>query len=236
MLFRYTHSQKRELPMTELSLSRRTFVGCLTGALLVGPVVEKVASESSGREPRSEATYSTDSWLNEPKNWHREGDSLVCSADPKTDFWRKTESGTISDNGHFFRRRVRGDFTCSARILGDYREIFDQAGLMVRLDSTQWVKCGVELFEGRPNVSVVFTRDFSDWSTFKLPDPTGPIWIKLTRKGSTLNVFYALDDKQFSLCRSGFIANTDELEVGRMCAAPVGSGFRAQFEQFSIVK
>jgi regulation of enolase protein 1 (concanavalin A-like superfamily) len=195
-----------------------------------------MVSESTARKTTAGATYSTDSWLNEPQSWHLEGDSLVCSADPKTDFWRKTESGTITDNGHFFRRRMRGDFTCSVRISGDYHEIFDQAGLMVRVDSTRWVKCGIELFEGRPNVSAVFTRDSSDWSTFKLPEPAGSVWIKLTRKGPTLDVFYALNDKQFSLCRSGFIGNWNELEVGRMCAAPVGNGFRAQFDEFSIAK
>lgn len=222
--------------MEELLVSRRTFVTCFAGALLSGPFEKKVMSESATRKTTSDATYGTDTWLNEPRSWRLERDSLICNADPKTDFWRKTESGTISDNGHFFRRRVRGDFTCSARISGDYREIFDQAGLMVRLDSTQWAKCGIELFEGHPNVSVVFTREFSDWSTFKLPDPAGSVWIKLTRKGSTLNAFYGLDVKQFSLCRSGFIGFGDEVEVGRMCAAPVGSGFRAQFDQFSIVK
>ena len=220
--------------MTGLSISRRIFLNGVTGTLLVGPVMPRFVSESATRKTTSDASYTTDTWLNEPKHWQLENGSLICSADPRTDFWRKTESGTISDNGHFFRRRVRGDFICSVRISGDYHEIFDQAGLMVRLDPTQWVKCGVELFEGHPNLSVVFTRDFSDWSTFKLPDPAGPVWIKLTRKGSTLNILYALNDKQFSLCRSGFIGNADELEVGRMCAAPVGTGFQARFEDFSI--
>lgn len=122
------------------------------------------------------------------------------------------------------------------KISGEYRESFDQAGLMVRLDSTQWMKCGVELFEGRPNLSVVFTRDFSDWSTFKLPDPAGPVWMKVARNRTTLNVFYALSNTQFSLCRSGFIGDAAVLEVGRMCAAPAGTGFRAQFDEFSISK
>ena len=50
--------------------------------------------------------------MNELKRRHREGDALVVTADPKTDFGRKTWYGYITDNGHFLYRTVRGDFTC----------------------------------------------------------------------------------------------------------------------------
>ena len=45
-----------------------------------------------------------------------------------------------------------------------YAAWYDQAGLMVRQNAENWMKCGTEFFDGQRHASVVFTRDF----------PTGP--------------------------------------------------------------
>ena len=54
-----------------------------------------------------------------------------------------------------------------ARVNGNYAALYDQAGLMVRLDEKHWMKCGSEFVEGKRWASVVFTHDFSDWSTLE---------------------------------------------------------------------
>ena len=111
-------------------------------------------------------------WLNEPAEWARDGDALTVRADPGTDFWRTTHYGFIRDNGHCLARPWEGDFVASVLVDGDYRDRYDQAGLMVRLDETTWLKCGVEYVGGVHLASVVVTRDVSDWSVAPLPpDP-----------------------------------------------------------------
>lgn len=104
-------------------------------------------------------------WLNEPASSRRSGDQLLVRSRSKTDFWRKTLYGYITDNGHFFGLAASGDFMFQARVNGEYGALYDQAGLMVRLNAENWMKCGTEFFDGRRHASVVFTRDFSDWST-----------------------------------------------------------------------
>ena len=85
----------------------------------------------------------------------------------KTDFWRKTFYGYITDNGHFMHLPVAANFTFQARVDGNYASLYDQAGLMVRLDEKHWMKCGTEFVDNKRWASVVFTHDFSDWSTME---------------------------------------------------------------------
>lgn len=210
--------------------SRRTFVKSAailaTSSWLSGP--EMVFAEQSRQLAEGEA------WLNEPKQWRREGSTIICTANPKTDFWRKTFYGYITDNGHLLYRRVKGDFSTTVKLIGQYRDLYDQAGLMVRSDEKNWMKCGVEMVERKRYLSVVFTRDFSDWSTALLPDPIGPVWMRVDRKGDSLDVFHSLNGKDFVECRMGYFAPSDYVMVGPMCAAPEGKGFEAQFQDWKI--
>jgi regulation of enolase protein 1 (concanavalin A-like superfamily) len=223
-LFAVDH--RSEAPMSE-KMSRRLFVtaSTLAGTALILPQTSAGASSPSEEK---------ESWFNEPRQWRREGSVLICTANPKTDFWRKTYYPYITDNGHFLSRKVKGDFTSTIKVSGKYHDQYDQAGLMVRYDESNWMKCGVEFFEGRPNMSVVFTRDYSDWSTAPLPAGVGPLWVRINRKGSAFNVFYALDGKTFTLARSGYLTPAEVVELGPMLAAPEGKGFEARFEDFVI--
>src|SRR5260370_28511776 len=123
----------------------------------VGPVSE---SNLSGKPLLAKMK-----WFNEPGSAKQSGEQLVVSTKPKTDFWRKTFYDYVTDNGHFFFLPVTGDFTFESRAAGKYAALYDQAGLMVRIDSANLLTCGLELADGIGHASVRFTRDFSHWST-----------------------------------------------------------------------
>src|SRR5262245_7888603 len=101
-------------------------------------------------------------WYNEPPHWLVDDETIVVRSARKTDFWRKTHYGFIRDSGHFYYQEVQGDFKAEVKVLGEYAALYDQAGLMVRLDEANWVKCGIEFVEGVQHASVVVTRDYSD--------------------------------------------------------------------------
>src|SRR3954465_12944681 len=79
-------------------------------------------------------------WLNEPAEWSEEGSSLRVRTEERTDFWRETHYGFLRDSGHFRFARATNDFTARVTFEGDYRELYDQAGLMLRLDERHWIK------------------------------------------------------------------------------------------------
>jgi regulation of enolase protein 1 (concanavalin A-like superfamily) len=218
-----------------MHFGRRTFLQqslLLTGATVWrGPVLTEVPQAGSGA---SSDLIARMKWMNEPASWNRSGDKLVVRSRAKTDFWRKTFYGYITDNGHFFYLPVSGDFVFQARVNGQYAALYDQAGLMVRLDAENWMKCGTEFFDSQRHASVVFTRDFSDWSTMPDLSKTAPIWWRAVRKKDSIETLCSLDSKTFTSVRQGYFAPEVQVNVGIMCAAPEGLGFEAVFDDLKL--
>jgi regulation of enolase protein 1 (concanavalin A-like superfamily) len=174
-------------------------------------------------------------WLNEPPAWREEDGVLTVTTGPKTDFWRETHYGFVRDDGHFRHRTVKGDFSATVEFGGDYQELYDQAGLMLRLDGRNWIKAGIEYVGGRQMLSVVVTRDFSDWSTMPLPDTAEWVKLRVTRQGAAVRVDWGiLGDTSWSLLRLAYLPSADSLLTGPMCCSPQREGFVARFRGFHV--
>lgn len=173
-------------------------------------------------------------WFSEPRRWSAAGDRIDVSVDAGTDFWRKTHYGFIRDNGHFGYVEVAGDFEATVKVVGAYRDLYDQAGLMLRSNEAHWIKTGIEYVHGVQYVSAVVTNDFSDWSVAPLAGSPLAIWLRLVRKAEAVEIFYSLDGEAYTLLRIAYLPPAPSIAVGVMCAAPDGQGFDAAFEHFQI--
>ncbi len=177
--------------------------------------------------------WSAGQWLNPPAEREQVEATLRFRVERATDFWRKTHDGGIRDNGHFLFTRVAGDFTAAVKFTADYRDLYDQAGLMVRLDEANWLKCGVEYVDGEQLASVVVTRDWSDWSVMPIGDPS-EVWFKLRRRDETFEIEFALDGESYRPLRQAFLTDASALEVGIMACAPQGGGFTVMFDDLQL--
>jgi uncharacterized protein len=173
-------------------------------------------------------------WLNEAPDWREADDRIHVTTGPGSDFWRKTHYGFIRDNGHFYYDLVKGDFDVEVKVAGQYKDLYDQAGLMVRVDEENWLKCGIEFVGGVQYISAVFTRDFSDWSVAPLTDNPSFIWLRLTRRSEAIEIQYSRNGIDYTLLRMGYLLPSESAGVGVMCASPDGSGFPVTFEGLSI--
>jgi regulation of enolase protein 1 (concanavalin A-like superfamily) len=173
-------------------------------------------------------------WLNQPATWQQRDDSIHVHVEPGTDFWRTTHYGFIRDNGHVYYDVVGGDFIATAKITGDYRDLYDQAGLMVRIDAEHWVKTGIEFVHGIQYVSAVVTNRYSDWSVAPLAQNPPAIWLRLIRKAEAVEIFYSMDGATYTLLRIAYLLPSAESMVGVMCAAPDGKGFDVRFDGFVV--
>ncbi|MAS36839.1 MAG: hypothetical protein CL610_22735 [Anaerolineaceae bacterium] len=173
-------------------------------------------------------------WLNEPQHWEAGDGTLRFAAGAATDFWRKTHNDSIVDNGHFYYEVVSGDFEAEVRVSGQYGALYDQAGLMVRLDETIWLKTGIEFMYGVQHASAVVTRDYSDWSIVPLSPSPEAIYMHLKRAGGTFEIQYSVDSFSFSMIRQAHLTTAHSVQVGMMAAAPQGAGFEVAFDGFRI--
>ena len=174
-------------------------------------------------------------WHNEPAEWQGDVDRLTLATGDKTDFWRETFYGFIRDSGHSWLTPVSGDFSATASFKGDYRELYDQAGVMLRIDETHWIKAGIEYTDGLMHFSVVVTRNVSDWSVIPLHQASADteVFVRITRHDAAVRVQFHLGDGKWQMARlCPFPAN--DASVGITACSPERAGFRASFRDIRI--
>lgn len=174
-------------------------------------------------------------WLNEPDQWEvKDKRTFVMQVPPQTDYWRVSHYGFTVDDAPFYYTTYGGEFEVKVKITGIYKTTFDQMGLMLRTDHQNWIKAGVEYVNGKQNVSTVVTHTTSDWSVIELDDAPRSIWMKAVRRLDAVEVFYSLDDKQYTMIRTCWLQDNCPVMIGLMGASPDGAGFEAIFEDFKV--
>jgi regulation of enolase protein 1 (concanavalin A-like superfamily) len=173
-------------------------------------------------------------WLNEPPHWHSKFGILTATTGPETDFWRETHYGFIHDNGHFYYQTVSGNFTAQVSFSGDYAALYDQAGLMLRLDEKNWIKTGIEYVDERQTLSTVVTRDYSDWSVTPLLSKPAGLCLRLSRNGTTIRMEHSSNGVHYEMLRLAYMPDAETVQVGIMLCSPKREGFTASFEDFNV--
>lgn len=178
------------------------------------------------------------SWLNEPRVWSVEdGGALVRAVtELKTDFWRRTFYDWTTDNGHFYHRSVTGDFTAEVTVAAAHDALFDQAGMMLRVDDRTWIKSGLEVTSGAVQLSTVVTREFSDLSVVPVTEYGGELAMRVTRFDDAVAVHYREADGGWRLVRLAHLDMPAAVDVGVMLCSPERAGLEATFRDFQVGK
>lgn len=175
-------------------------------------------------------------WLNPPQKTTWTDRGLIIETKDASDFWQKTYYDFTPDNGHFLSTSRTGDFTAEVFFSGQYEALYDQAGLMLRVDEQHWVKCGVEYTDGHMHFSTVVTNTHSDWSVVALSGAPSLVGARITRMGDALFIQYSIDSgKNWSMARlAWFSPSPDTVQIGMMACSPKRGGFKAEFSDFIL--
>jgi regulation of enolase protein 1 (concanavalin A-like superfamily) len=185
----------------------------------------------------SPAPHALPSWHAEPPRWSIDGTRLRLEPEGATDFWQRTHYGFRADNGHFLYVQLGGDAVMTTHVRFHARHQYDQAGLMVRLSASCWLKTSVEHEPGaRGRLGAVVTNGgYSDWST--QPFDGDEVWLRIRREGADYIVDASGDGKAWEQIRMAHLVEDDgQLAVacGLYACSPKHAGFVAEFSFLDI--
>jgi len=178
--------------------------------------------------------FRTGRWLNKPASVEVSEDHLAMTTDEKTDFWRETYYGFVRDTGHFLGLPTADGFTAEIRIQGEFRTLYDQAGLMVRIDESRWVKTGVEFTDGEAFLSTVVTDGRSDWSVSQPFKELDDFYMRVTLSKGAMRIQASRDGQFWPLLRLASFPMAETYQVGPTACTPERSGLIAHFSEFKI--
>jgi regulation of enolase protein 1 (concanavalin A-like superfamily) len=173
--------------------------------------------------------FENGTWVNEPANWRVSRDGLVLTTDRNTDFWQKTHYGFERDSGHFLGVPVGDEFTARVRVQGEFRSLYDQAGLMLRIDETRWIKTGVEFTDGERFLSTVVTNGSSDWSVSQPFRGLEDFIIRITLRNGAARIQASSDGKVWPLLRLAPFPTVERYLVGPTACTPERGGLDVRF-------
>jgi hypothetical protein len=173
-------------------------------------------------------------WLNEPREWNLSPAGLTVTTDDKTDFWCQTHYGFTRQSGHFFGRDTPGSFTATIRVRARYDNLYDQAGIMVRVDEANWLKAGIELSDGQALLSSVLTVGQSDWATGPWHGDPSDVWLRITVGAGVSRLQASADGLRWPLVRLCPFPAADRYLVGPMCCTPERAGLVVLFSDFTV--
>ena len=174
------------------------------------------------------------SWFNQPVDWSLAGEELRVVTDANTDFWRETYYGFTRDSGHFFGANAVGDFTAQVRVRATYEQLYDQAGLMLRVDPATWVKAGIELSDGHSLLSTVLTVGQSDWTVGTYAGNPDDFWLRVTLAAGVLRLQVSPDGQSWPLLRLAPFPWAECYQIGPMRCTPERAGLKVRFSEFHV--
>ena len=182
----------------------------------------------------TDVPWESGEWTTPPASFRVEGSDLVVAPRESSDFWQVTSYGFVHDDGHGLLVDLPDGSAVEVSFLADFAEQFDQAGVLVRADPSHWVKAGVELADGAPQVGAVVTRGVSDWSAAPFPDWHGrEVTVRASRSGDALTV-RAKAGGDWHLVRLAPLDPALEWRAGPFCCSPTHGSLEVRFTGFAI--
>lgn len=180
-------------------------------------------------------------WTREPAGQEIKEDSIIITTTPHTDLWQRTYYHFRNDNAPVLQMKTREKFF-SFVVKTDFSQShhrFDQCGVVMYLDSDNWLKGSVE-YENEDFQhlgSVVTTGGYSDWATTAIPAEVKTMWYRLSRRNDDYCIECSADGIHFSQMRICHIsAAAEEIRFGIYACSPEESSFTAVFTDMQITE
>lgn len=178
-------------------------------------------------------------WTREPLNWEMNDDTIRITTKPHTDLWQRTYYHFRNDNAPVLQMTTdERYFSFIVRTEFDSKHRFDQCGVVMYLDSENWLKASIEYENERFQHlgSVVTNLGYSDWATAEIDASVKSMWYRLSRREYDFCIECSEDGQTFCQMRICHMHKaTDAVSFGIYACSPEDSSFCATFSQMQIL-
>lgn len=177
-------------------------------------------------------------WIYPPKQYSATADEIIIKTEPHTDLWQRTYYGFCNDNAPMLQLSTKEEyFSFSVKTQFATKRRFDQCGIVMYLDSYNWLKASIEYQDGKIQRlgSVVTNHGYSDWATTDIPSEVDTMWYRLSRRGSDYCIECSYDGVEYRQMRICHVwEGMGEVRFGVYACSPEDSSFEAKFSRLEV--
>ncbi len=180
-------------------------------------------------------------WTREPKNYSIAPEQIEITTQPHTDLWQRTYYHFRNDNAPVLQMETEEpyfSFTVKTEFQDSHHR-FDQCGVVMYLDSENWLKGSVEYeTESFQHLgSVVTNKGYSDWATTVIDASVKSIWYRLSRREDDFCIECSFDGKEFQQMRICHMWEAKKkISFGIYACSPEDSSFTAVFKNMQLTE
>ncbi|MBD5544938.1 MAG: DUF1349 domain-containing protein [Lachnospiraceae bacterium] len=180
-------------------------------------------------------------WTREPKEYHIDSKKIEIVSNPHTDLWQKTYYHFQNDNAPVFQMETEEKYF-SFVVKTEFTEShhrFDQCGIVMYLDSENWLKASVEYENEKYQHlgSVVTNQGYSDWATTVIDASVKSMWYRFSRREDDYCIECSTDGMDFHQMRICHMhKGAGKIQFGIYACSPEESSFKAVFTNMVITQ
>ena len=179
-------------------------------------------------------------WTREPAGYFIGDDKIEIVTAPHTDLWQRTYYHFRNDNAPVLQLETdEKPFSFVVKTEFESKHRFDQCGIVLYLDSENWLKASIEHENNRFQHlgSVVTNGGYSDWATTEIPANIKEMWFRLSRRDDDYRIECAEDGVTFKQMRVCHLAKGNEtIRFGIYACSPEDSSFKATFTNMKVTE
>lgn len=169
-------------------------------------------------------------WTRAPKHYTITEDKVEMITEPHTDLWQRTYYHFQNDNAPVLQMETEEKYF-SFVVKTEFEDShcrFDQCGVVMYLDSENWLKASIE-YENKEYQhlgSVVTNYGYSDWATTVIDASVKSMWYRFSRRDDDYCIECSEDGVQFSQMRICHMHKGDgRIRFGIYACSPEESSF-----------
>lgn len=179
-------------------------------------------------------------WTRQPEEYSISEDKIEIITKPNTDLWQRTYYHFRNDNAPVLQLETEEKyFSFIVKTEFESKHRFDQCGIVVYLDSENWLKGSIE-YENEDFQhlgSVVTNMGYSDWATTAIKADIKSMWYRLSRRENDFCIECSQDGENFSKMRVCHLWKADDkIKFGIYACSPENSSIKATFTNMKMLE